>query len=580
MIGRTDYYTPPYFKHIGKFVKIYDRAITDEEVLSTYNGEHITDGLVAYYPLNEGSGNIAYDLSGNDNNGTIHGATYETETGIIEGSRISEPMSLETLKNAKRTKHEEVQTLPTDSKIETSITTTDDKYVASFDGVDDFIDINNIQELVSGSSISFVYNQSGNKELSMPFGKYDIDNYFGITTNSFIIQTNNNENFHWYTDIEKDININLVITRNNNDIELFKDNLSLGVIEIGDGDTFYFNNIGNGYDSTTFFFEGKISNFRIYDRAISQDEVTSLYNGNHVSQGLVAWYPLNGDAKDYSGNGNDGIVYGATFEKQIPTVPKFTKSASFDGVDDYIDCGNDVNLQPTEAISLSLWIKSDEPNGPCVTIIDRYISGINWSYLLGFTERVGKLRWRIGNVFNESSNTLQVGIWYYVIATYSLNDGAMKLYINGVLDNTYLYNQLIEYNDTSLLIGETEYVATRNFNGNTKDVHIYNRALSQDEVSLLYNGTHITDGLVAYYPLDGDALDYSGNGNDGTVYGATFVEENENWEEHTNGDTIDLPTVITEKNIWIRDKLTTNSTGESPIIQSTRTVVKGRKNDK
>jgi hypothetical protein len=47
--------------------------------------------------------------------------------------------------------------------------------------------------------------------------------------------------------------------------------------------------------------------------------------------GLVGEWHFDGDAKDSSGNGNDGTIYGATFVEG-----KFGKALSFDGVDDYV----------------------------------------------------------------------------------------------------------------------------------------------------------------------------------------------------------------------------------------------------
>ncbi len=47
--------------------------------------------------------------------------------------------------------------------------------------------------------------------------------------------------------------------------------------------------------------------------------------------GLVGEWHFDGDAKDSSGNGNDGTVYGATF-----VDGKFGKALSFDGMDDYV----------------------------------------------------------------------------------------------------------------------------------------------------------------------------------------------------------------------------------------------------
>jgi hypothetical protein len=40
-----------------------------------------------------------------------------------------------------------------------------------------------------------------------------------------------------------------------------------------------------------------------------------------------------------------------------------------------------------------------------------------------------------------------------------------------------------------------------------------------------YSQSWITNGLVAYYPFDGNANDASGNGNNGTVYGATLTAD-------------------------------------------------------
>jgi hypothetical protein len=67
------------------------------------------------------------------------------------------------------------------------------------------------------------------------------------------------------------------------------------------------------------------------------------------------------------------------------------------------------------------------------------------------------------------------------------------------------------------------------------DIAIYNRALSTQEIQNLYTGTtpaacldlpaNLQDGLVGYWPFCGNANDESGNGNNGTVNGATLAED-------------------------------------------------------
>lgn len=72
------------------------------------------------------------------------------------------------------------------------------------------------------------------------------------------------------------------------------------------------------------------------------------------SNGLVGWWPFNGNANDESGNGNNGTVNGATL-----TSDRFGnagKAYSFDGVDDVIIVQDDTTLQiRTGEITISVW---------------------------------------------------------------------------------------------------------------------------------------------------------------------------------------------------------------------------------
>jgi hypothetical protein len=71
------------------------------------------------------------------------------------------------------------------------------------------------------------------------------------------------------------------------------------------------------------------------------------------TNGLVAWYPFNGNANDESGNGNNGTVNGATL-----TTDRFGnvgKAYGFDGIDDYINCGNSSAFNQNN-ISVSVWV--------------------------------------------------------------------------------------------------------------------------------------------------------------------------------------------------------------------------------
>jgi hypothetical protein len=69
-----------FFKGQISDVRIYDRALSAEEVEQLYKGYDIRNGLVGHWPLNEGQGTTAYDRSGNGNDGTlIGGPTWTTK---------------------------------------------------------------------------------------------------------------------------------------------------------------------------------------------------------------------------------------------------------------------------------------------------------------------------------------------------------------------------------------------------------------------------------------------------------------------------------------------------------------------
>ncbi|MDP6927346.1 MAG: hypothetical protein QGG84_09690, partial [Rhodospirillales bacterium] len=87
----------------------------------------------------------------------------------------------------------------------------------------------------------------------------------------------------------------------------------------------------------------------------------------------------------------------------------------------------------------------------------------------------------------------------------------------------------LKLSDQPLSIGNLTGVTNSGFIGLIDDVRIYNRALSETEVVALYElekpKTALEAGLIAYYPFNGNANDESGNGNDGTVNGATLAAD-------------------------------------------------------
>lgn len=241
--------------------------------------------------------------------------------------------------------------------------------------------------------------------------------------------------------------------------------------------------------------------------------------GQAPTNGLVAYYPFNGDAQDAVG-ANHGIVSGATI-----TTDRFgqiNKAYNFDG-NDYISIGN--KIISGNQITLSTWFFS---NGQNLGIGQHLISTGNQNdygfQLNSNAELIGYL-YTGNSTYNQlNGNLVSIG-WNHAVLKY---DGALaKLYINGVLKTQKNVSGNIDSWQQDFLAFGVYYlngVPTNSFfNGKIDDIRIYNRALTDTEVQQLYQAEappiDITTGLVAHYKMDGNAQDASGFNNHGTQQG-------------------------------------------------------------
>ena len=225
-----------------------------------------------------------------------------------------------------------------------------------------------------------------------------------------------------------------------------------------------------------------------------------------LNDGLIAYYPFNGNANDESGNGNDGTVYGATL-----TMDRFgnvDSAYSFDGVDDYIRIPDSTSLDITGDLTISAWINTSEN----FHII--FSNMLEVSPHDGYSLRIsdGKVRFMSGGGNLYSDTLINTGTWRHIAVT--LSGTTAIIYVDGEFDSSGTVG-VPTANTVDQTIGAS-YSPWYFLKGFIDDVAIYNRALSEYEVQAIYS-------LVAYYPFNGNANDESGNGNDGTVYGATLT---------------------------------------------------------
>ena len=214
-----------------------------------------------------------------------------------------------------------------------------------------------------------------------------------------------------------------------------------------------------------------------------------------------------------------------------------TKSIEFDGMNDFVDCGDNDNLSFGNGVtdspfSISAWIKIGQTiSQGIVTKYGSTSATREWLfYITG-----GKLRlllWGNGtNNIATGTTNLATNTWYHVVCTYDGRGGStayngMTLYINGVAESVTTsggaYTAMSNTNQ-NVEIGKH---LTNELLGNIDETAIFNIELSASDVTTIYNGG-IPNDLCTLNPLswwrmgDGDTFptltDNGSGGNDGTM---------------------------------------------------------------
>ncbi|MHC4640507.1 MAG: LamG domain-containing protein, partial [Planctomycetota bacterium] len=199
---------------------------------------------------------------------------------------------------------------------------------------------------------------------------------------------------------------------------------------------------------------------------------------------------------------------------------------SFDGVDDYVDCGSDKSLDVTE-LTWSLWVKRAETTYTNErALISNEGGGANTrgTYALQIdvgSQRQDKIQFvRHGDSTWPISNTaIQDTDWHYIAVTRD-SSGVAVIYIDGISDSTGNIGARTAFTKTVIGAGHTSY---SNFNGLIDEVAIYNRALAGSEIwANMHNRlTGDEPGLVGYWDFDEGmgqiVYDLSGNDNHGQL---------------------------------------------------------------
>lgn len=211
-----------------------------------------------------------------------------------------------------------------------------------------------------------------------------------------------------------------------------------------------------------------------------------------LNDGLVAYYPFNGNAQDESGNGNH-----ATVNQPQLTQNRFGNPNSayeFDGVDDRMVVLSSKSLNPANQLTIAFWIKiNSTTNEPSPIIWKGLTRSNNREYSVWLKKELYFHLALTGDGSSThhylNSNAVQLKEWIFYTTIIDRRNHFMKVYLNGVLNaQTRDSYSSFNNNDENLEFGG---LAERSnnfsaFNGVLDDIRIYNRALTESEVMELF----------------------------------------------------------------------------------------------
>lgn len=232
------------------------------------------------------------------------------------------------------------------------------------------------------------------------------------------------------------------------------------------------------------------------------------------SNGLVGYFPLNGNANDQNGNGITGTVTTGGFPANTPPVLTADRNSVANSAYNFVPNINStsyINLgQPSQfnfgtgAFSISLWMKFT-----VYLVSPTMVANNAWNFRLRDLGGSNHLNFMYGAGSFNSDAIISPNTWVHVAGVYNQASNTMELYINGAPATGFSYSggpigptgqpslntATLTLNGTpsnATQLGLNDIVISTGFKGALDDVLFYNRALSASEVSAIYTATGLS----------------------------------------------------------------------------------------
>jgi hypothetical protein len=197
---------------------------------------------------------------------------------------------------------------------------------------------------------------------------------------------------------------------------------------------------------------------------------------------LFAYYPMNGDVMDKSGNNRDATMKGV--DPIVDARGVANSAYYFNAGSDIIRVANTSDWNFRDAITLSFWVRLNNVNEETF-ILSHGSWEERWKISVTPDRR---LRWTIktteGTKDLDNSFALENDVFYHFVAVYS--GKTMELYHMGVLDTFIPHGGLISTTNKAITFGRKDDAEEQYFlRGTLDEVRVYNAALNPSEIELL-----------------------------------------------------------------------------------------------
>ncbi len=486
-------------------------------------------GLQLYYSFDEGTSTQVTDFSGNRRNGTLQNMAHPAtaSSGWTNG------------------------------KFGKGI---------NFDGTNDNVSFSGLTLGTTNTISMWIKPQTGADYQGMISDASGFNGLFYRDTTGLVDFYYSGADHHNNTSIQKNVWTHVVVVNNAGSVTFYVNGVSDGTSGSAPGYTPV--NIGTAEPTTDEDFTGSIDEVRIYNRALTVNEVRNLYlagstkinasQNNLIRNGLIGYwnmdssYSRNSLVTDLSASGNV-LTQAGTPQKNIGKVGQ---SFNLDAVDDQLFCteancggttGGKYDMGTRDWTAMA-WIKPEAGGTNCNargSIVSKIGDDENgWHIAIGGQFICAEIRGAVIVTSTLDGATIPLNEWSHVAVVFD-RDGNMTRYLNGVQTGT---QDNISANDGASVDHPHNFCIggrdggggciERLFDGKLDEVRVYDRVLSVSEISTLYksgeskinasqnsiSGSSLNNGLVGMWSFNSKDLsdkvyDRSGNGNDGYVNG-------------------------------------------------------------